>query len=51
MNLAQLNELDFKTLGQWPLPVKAFFAALTAVVVALLILSLLLMALRVIWRA
>lgn len=36
MNLAQLNELDFKTLGQWPLPVKAFFAALTAVVVALL---------------
>ena len=37
MNLSQLNELDFKTIGQWPLSIKAFFAALTAIIVGLLI--------------
>ncbi len=36
MNLSQLNELDFKTIGQWPLSIKAFFAVLTAIIVGLL---------------
>ena len=34
MNLQELNELDFEDIGSWPLPVKVFFVAVVAVLIA-----------------
>ena len=34
MNFQELNELDFEDIGSWPLPVKVFFVAVVAVLIA-----------------
>ncbi len=40
MDMQQLNELDLKTMGQWPTPVKAVVAVILAAIVGLLMYNL-----------
>ena len=40
MAMQQLNELDLKTMGQWPTPVKAVVAVILAAIVGLLMYNL-----------